>query len=1063
MTKFKRSEENPVLIPYSENDWEAEAVFNGCPVRNGRDIHFVYRAVSRPQIVSGTEMRVSSIGYAASSDGIHFRDRRQLIKPEYDWERFGCEDPRVTRLGDKYYIFYTALSTYPFSAEGIKIGLAITRDFKEIEAKYPVTPFNAKAMALFPSRIGGKGVAVLTANTDKPPAKIGLAYFDREEQMWSPDYWQGWYSFLDDHVLPLQRTPQDHIEVGAPPIQTKEGWLLFYSYIRNYFSPPATFGIEAVLLDLEDPSKILARTEEPLLVPQDVYEKYGRAPNIVFPSGAMVRGKKLYLYYGAADSTCALATGSLSSLIDEMLRDKARNIRMERFAGNPIITPKAENSWESRAAFNPAAVYEDGKVHLLYRAMSEDNTSVFGYASSRDGFHIDERLDEPVYVPREEFEKKHVPNGNSGCEDARLTKIGDRFYLCYTAYDSYLPRVAMSSIAVSDFLAKRWEWKKPVIISPPGIDDKDAAVFPRKIGGKYAFLHRVGNSIWLDFSDDLEFTGEKRIKGNIIMSPRQEPSAAEKIGIAGPPIETEWGWLLLYHVVAPRGQRIYYFFSAALLNIDQPSQVIARCKTPILEPEMPYEIHGQVADVVFPCGAVIIKDRLFAYYGGGDSVIGVATIRLADLFEGLFLESGLRPKVEAAAGPPLPWVTYGEFIPGVPLELPAELASPGGEKVDIAAIYKDIEQRYQGEFDDFIHERLKVPRSGGAAEVAGGVRAFMERAEKELAGSLLPGDLCSVEGTRQVIEAIFAAFSRGDTFALKPEVCSRILAQFPPRNLLIKFGRATAAEMEKQYGPNEILTLASLSEEREYMDRLWDWIWKNARPEHFGPLPPRPLIVSYEDFPSLMEMKDTSALSKLSGMVVVSNLSQGMGGEFPTLRYLTTVVKNIIEAERFGEIWKGFAQQKRGFKKKVINSLEGHWGREPLSAHNIFENQNQRLLVQRLREMAADLEKIGKHPAAAGVLLDMAAGYHLARSLPDGQFVPCSAWTWASYSFKGGKGTPTSLSLHVERDWVSRELLMALYQAAGGSEAKMDMRIAELMGREKESENLAKVLFPDTK
>ena len=638
MSEFRRSEENPILIPLTENDWEAEAVFNGCPVRSGRKIHFLYRAVSSPQIVSGIEMMVSSIGHAISTDGIHFKYRRQFIKPEYYWERFGCEDPRVTKLGGKFYIFYTALSTYPFCAEGISIGLAITRDFSKIEAKYPVTPFNSKAMALFPGRIGGKMVAVLTVNTDNPPAKIGLAFFDQEEQIWSPEYWEGWYTFLDDHVLLLQRTPNDHIEVGAPPIMTEFGWLLIYSYIQNYFSPPPIFGIEAVLLDLENPANIVARTEKPLLVPQAVYEKYGRVPNIIFPSGAFVKDRELSIYYGAADSTCAVATGKLSTLIDEMLLTKARRIKLERFPGNPIIQPKPEHGWESKAVFNPAALYEDGKVHLVYRAMSEDNTSVLGYACSKDGFIFEERLDKPIYVPREDFEKKRVPNGNSGCEDPRLTRLNNDLYMCYTAFDGKSePRVALTSIAVSDFLAKHWNWASPVLISPPSVADKDAALFPQKIKGKYAILHRLDTSIWLDLVDSLSFEEGRWIKGNIIMSPHQEQPPAEKIGIAAPPIETKYGWLLLYHIVSQKGSHRYYYVSAALLDVDDPTHVIARRGTPLFEPEVPYEKEGQVAEVVFPCGAVVINDRLFVYYGGADKVIGVATIKLSELLKSLLL------------------------------------------------------------------------------------------------------------------------------------------------------------------------------------------------------------------------------------------------------------------------------------------------------------------------------------------------------------------------------------------------------------------------------------------
>lgn len=636
MSDIRRFEHNPILMPVSENDWEAEAVFNGCPIVTGGMLHLLYRAVSSPQMVYGIEMQVSSIGHALSKKGLQFRHRRQLIKPEHDWERFGCEDPRVTKLGGKFYIFYTALSTYPFCAEGIRIGLAITRDFRQIEAKYLVTPFNSKAMALFPGRIGGKIVAVLTANTDNPPAKIGLAFFDDEEQIWSHEYWEGWYTFLDDHTLPLQRTREDHIEVGAPPIRTNHGWLLIYSYIQNYFAPPPIFGIEAVLLDLENPAKIVARTEKPLLVPQEVYERYGRVPNVIFPSGAFVKGKTLYIYYGAADTTCALATGRLSTLLDEMLLTEAEKVKLERFHQNPVIEPKPEHKWESKAVFNPGALYENGKVHLVYRAMSEDNTSVLGYAASSDGFTFDERLDKPIYVPREDFEKKLVPYGNSGCEDPRLTKLDDDLYMCYTAFDGKNePRVALTSIRISDFLAKRWKWAKPVLISPPGLGDKDAAIFPKKIKDKYAILHRVGTSIWLELVDSLSFKEGTYIKGTVIMSPRKEKPPAEKIGLAAPPIETSSGWLLLYHIVSKKDGKRYYYVSAALLDIDDPACVIARRVPSLLEPEMPYEKVGEVANTVFPCGAVVIKDQLFVYYGGADKVIGVATVKLSELMEGL--------------------------------------------------------------------------------------------------------------------------------------------------------------------------------------------------------------------------------------------------------------------------------------------------------------------------------------------------------------------------------------------------------------------------------------------
>ena len=134
-----------------------------------------------PQMIGCHELPVSTVGYALSTDGIHFKNHREFIKPEYGWEQFGCEDPRVTKMDDKFYIFYTALSTFPFCADGIRVGMAITHDFQQIDEKHLITPFNAKAMSLFPEKINGRYAVVLTANTDIPPSKIAVAYFDREE------------------------------------------------------------------------------------------------------------------------------------------------------------------------------------------------------------------------------------------------------------------------------------------------------------------------------------------------------------------------------------------------------------------------------------------------------------------------------------------------------------------------------------------------------------------------------------------------------------------------------------------------------------------------------------------------------------------------------------------------------------------------------------------------------------------------------------------------------------------------------------------------------------------
>lgn len=633
MLKITRHPANPILKPDPNFSWQATATFNGCPVRQGKKTHLLFRAFSRPQynVMGNSRLPISTIGQTASSDGIKFQPSKSFITPEYAWERFGCEDPRVTKLDGLYYIFYTALSTYPFTANGIRVGVALSKDLKNIIAKHPVTPFNAKAMALFPDRINGKLAAILSVNTDQPPAKMALIYFDKPEQIWSAQYWENWYQKLDQQTLDLKRESDDHVEVGAPPIKTKWGWLLIYSHINHYGKPNMLFGIEAVLLDQNDPRKIIARTSYPFLMPERLYELYGMVPNVVFPSGASVRGDELRIYYGAADTTCCLATTSLKRLIKYMQADTSKQVSFRRHPGNPIICPRPGNPWEAKAAFNPTAFQLDGKVHIIYRAMSKDNVSVFGYATSLDGVKIEERLTEPIYVPRAKFEQKKG-SGNSGCEDPRATVIGSTLYLCYTAFNGRQPpRVALTSIPLRQFLRREWDWREPVLISAPSLDDKDAAIFPEKVNGKYLIFHRICDDIDIALVDTLDFDGKTWLEEGRWLKQRREHWDNRKVGICGPPFKTAKGWVLLYHGISKNDGM--YRVGAVLLDLQQPSKIIGRTEKPLLEPETDYEKKGEVPNVVFPCGNVVIKDTVYLYYGGADKVVGVATLKIKDLLQ----------------------------------------------------------------------------------------------------------------------------------------------------------------------------------------------------------------------------------------------------------------------------------------------------------------------------------------------------------------------------------------------------------------------------------------------
>jgi len=637
MFVVKRSGDNPIFIPNRDHYWEEFAAFNMCPIKKGKTIHGLYRAISAFDHIRDPH-QMSVIGIAKSKDGTHFEKGEQFITPEFEWEQYGCEDPRVTYFEGKYYVFYTALSKYPFGPEGIKVAVAVSKDLKKVDEKHFVTPFNSKAMSLFPERIDGKITVIFSSDTDKPPARMTIAQCDHIEELWSPGFWEKWHKDMESNMIDPRRTEYDHVEVGAPPVKTKYGWLLVYSHIQNYFHKPenqeTVFGIEAMLLDLSDPRKIIGKTRGPILVPEETYELSGYVSNVIFPTGAMIEGDLLTIYYGAADTTVCTAKVSLEDLIASMLPDLKSRYRFLRYEKNPTIKPSDSHGWESKSVCNPAAIDLDGKVHIVYRALSENNTSVFGYASSINGLDIDERLPDPIYVPREEFEDKKIENGNSGCEDPRLTKIGSRIYVCYTAFDGIGPaRVATSSISEKDFLNKKWNWEKPFMLTPRDVDDKDTCILSERFKGGYFVIHRINYEICGDYVPTLD--GKSQIKKCIrIMGPRQSMWDSSRVGITAPPVKTKYGWLLLYHGASKSHNT--YRVGAVLLDLKDPAIVLARSTDAIFEPETDYEKFGIVNNVVFPCGLVIRKvkvgkikkDIIYIYYGGADKVVGVATMDL---------------------------------------------------------------------------------------------------------------------------------------------------------------------------------------------------------------------------------------------------------------------------------------------------------------------------------------------------------------------------------------------------------------------------------------------------
>jgi len=627
MFTVRRDSTNPLIVPDNEQTWRSLATFNASPVKYNNKLYCLYRAISKEDWFFQPGLNLSEIGICYEESLGNFVNHEKFISPEEEWEKYGCEDPRTTFLDGKYYTFYTAISNYPITAEGIKVALAESDDLKTISKKSLITPFNAKAMALFPEKINGKYTVILTANTDLPPAKIGIAQFEDWNEIYSQDFWNKWYFDLEKNSINLNRDHTDHVEVGAVPIKTKYGWLLIYSHIQKYFTSDKIFGIEAVLLDLNDPTKLIGRTDFPILTPEASYEHYGMIPNIIFPSGAIVEDEDLIIYYGASDTTVCRASVNLENLL-KSIRPETKLKTFTRAEHNPILSLKKDSKWEDRSVFNPAALFLDNKIHILYRAQNLENTSSIGYANTSNGIDLDFRLDHPIYIPRADEESKQTgPGGFSGCEDPRVTLIDDQIYLLYTAYNGLRTFVAISSISVDDFLNQNWKWEEPTMLTPDNIDDKNSCLLPEKIDGKFLIFHRINGVVCIDF---LNYWNEAIDHSYELFGYRRGMWDSAKVGISAPPIKTKAGWLLLYHGVSDKS---VYRMGAALLDLEDPTILLGRSNYPLFEPQTDYELIGDVNNVIFPCGAVLKDDTIFLYYGGADKVVGVATAKLDDILE----------------------------------------------------------------------------------------------------------------------------------------------------------------------------------------------------------------------------------------------------------------------------------------------------------------------------------------------------------------------------------------------------------------------------------------------
>ena len=322
-----------------------------------------------------------------------------------------------------------------------------------------------------------------------------------------------------------------------------------------------------------------------------------------------------------------------------------------------ILLSKTDFEFENESVLNPATMQEGKIVHLFYRAVQKGNFSTIGYCRLDGPLTVGERWNEPFMVPEFEYEKH-------GVEDPRIVKIDDLYYLTYTAYDGTNARGALATS--KDLM----HFEKQGLIVPPitfarfislvelegGVNeryyhdnkiynphaepgkkvmlwDKNVVFFPRRIKGNLVFLHRIRPGIQIVSVKNLTDLTKKfwenyflKLQDHIVIDPLFAHESSY-IGGGCPPIETEHGWLLIYHGAEETDKGIVYSAcAAALLDLDNPEKVISRLPYALFSPESEWELKGDVNNVVFPTGTALFGDTLFIYYGAADSHVACASL-----------------------------------------------------------------------------------------------------------------------------------------------------------------------------------------------------------------------------------------------------------------------------------------------------------------------------------------------------------------------------------------------------------------------------------------------------
>lgn len=486
-----------------------------------------------------------------------------------------CQDFRISEIDGKYFLTYKLKKKGGNSLCGAtssdlinweKIGTITTPD----EAGMLVPNFKHKGKHLL--YFGEELISVAVSSDFKTWELIGTT---------SP------------HILGKEKNSKVKI---ANLMLSVDGILLIYYQFKKGKGKSTKYLLKAALFNRDQPEKIIWD--------KVIWEQKGKwDKRNITPVGVILRGNELVSYWQLKDGKIeALSFPYFESLLVATEPVFISPI-INKFCKNPILAPIIRHFWESKAVFNPTAFYDEGKVHIVYRAVGDDDVSTLGYARSSDGVTIDKRHKYPIYVPTQPFEgsefmarshrtrvkkyKMHKGSpyvsgpGVGGCEDPRITKLEGRIYMTYAAFNGYeQARSAFSSISADDFHNSKWNWTKPTLMTAKptvwGTGGKNSCFLSEKIGGKYAIMHRFWPNILVDYVDDLEFGEDKKFlrTGRSLTFPDDMWDKGRFSPGGAVPLETDSGWVTIFGTQS-KTDRNRYNLGLRLLDKRNTKKVLA--------------------------------------------------------------------------------------------------------------------------------------------------------------------------------------------------------------------------------------------------------------------------------------------------------------------------------------------------------------------------------------------------------------------------------------------------------------------------------------------------------